>query len=224
MKLDAPTGPGFSFADYGAALRAFRADGYAVTSFDDYLESPTGRHLVLRHDIDNSIEQALRVARLDAEAGCTASIFVRVHARGYNLLDLPSLRILREFEQMGHEVGLHLEGGLGELVGGDTITWADRQRTIVEAALGHPIRGFSMHEPARLGGVDFGDALLERWAPHVDYHAYEDRFTTPTMKYLSDSSARWREGHFALWVGKEPLIQVLTHPFWWFERSPAENY
>lgn len=224
MKFEANEGPGFSFADYSAALQAFRDDGYAVTSFDAYLDAPTDRHLILRHDIDNSIEQALRVAELDAAAGCSSSIFVRVHARDYNLLSLPSLQILREFEQLGHEVGLHLEGAVGEIVGGDDLTWADRQRSVIEAALGHPIRGFSMHEPARLGGIEFGDRLLKHWAPEIDYHSYEDRFTTPTMKYLSDSSARWREGHFALWVGRAPLLQVLTHPFWWFERSPAENY
>lgn len=34
----------------------------------------------------------------------------------------------------------------------------------------------------------------------------------------------WREGHFGSWVGREPLMHVLTHPFWWYERVPAENY
>jgi len=224
VKIDAPTGPGFSFADYSAALRGFLIDGYAVTSFTEYLASPTDRHVILRHDIDNSIDQAIRIARLDAEAGCSSTIFLRVHARGYNILSLPSMQLIREFEDLGHEVGLHLEGGLYELIGGDQVGWADRQRTALEFALGHPIRGFSMHEPARLGGTDFAEAMLERWAPDVDYHSYEDRFTTPNMKYLSDSSGRWREGHFGEWIGREPLFQVLTHPFWWFDRNPAENY
>lgn len=224
MKIEAPSGPGFSFADYTAAIEAFQADGYTVSSFDTYLKAPTERHVILRHDIDNSIEQALRVARLDAAAGCTSTIYLRVHARGYNVLSLPSLQIIREFEELGHEVGLHLEGGLYEIIGGDQVGWADRQREALEMALGHSIRGFSMHEPARLGGTDFADAMLQRWAPEVDYHAYEDRFTTPAMKYISDSSGRWREGHFALWPGREPMFQVLTHPFWWFERNPAENY
>ena len=71
---------------------------------------------------------------------------------------------------------------------------------------------------------DRGDQLRERWSETVRYHAYEARFTTPTMKYLSDSSGHWREGHFAEWVDKVPVLQVLTHPFWWFETVPAENY
>jgi hypothetical protein len=224
MQLSKPEGLGFSFKDYSSSLEAFRADGYAVTSFAGYLADPQPKHLVLRHDLDNSIEQALRVARLDAEAGCSSTFFVRVHARGYNLMSLPSLAALREFEDLGHEVGLHLEGGINEVLGSDNNDWADRQRAVFEAAVGRELTGFSLHEPARMGGLDFANALLERWGPSVGYHAYEERFTTPTMKYLSDSSGTWREGHFGLWVGKEPLFQILTHPFWWYETVPAENY
>jgi len=216
--------PDFSLACYSSTLQAYLADGYAVTSFRDYLADPHAKHMVLRHDIDNDIQQAIRVARADAKAGCTSTFFLRVHARGYNLLSLPSLVCIQEMEALGHEVELHLEGGLREVVGGTDMDWADRQRAVFEAAVGRPLGGFSAHEPARMGGIAFADELLQRWSDTVVYHAYETRFTTPSMKYLSDSSGRWREGHFAEWVGKEPLMQVLTHPFWWYEKVPAENY
>lgn len=225
MEFTPPPALGFSFRDYSGALDAFRAEGYAVTGFAGYLNAPRAKHLILRHDLDNSIDQALRVARLDAQQGCSSSFFVRVHALGYNLMSLRSLQALREMEDLGHEVGLHLEGGINEVVGDeDNFVWADRQRAVFEAATGRSLTGFSVHEPARMGGIGFADALLERWSDSVTYHAYEDRFTTPVMKYLSDSSGNWREGHFGLWVGREPLLQVLTHPFWWFEKVPAENY
>lgn len=219
-----PTLVDFSLRSYAETLRAYRDHGYAVSSFEDFLGMPREKHLILRHDIDNSIEQALRVARVDAEAGCSASFFLRVHARGYNLLSLPSLEIVREMEDLGHEVQLHLEGGLCEVLGSDNENWARRQREVFEAAVGRPLGGFSLHEPARMGGIDFADRIREQWSETVQYHAYEDRFMMPSMKYLSDSSGRWREGHFAEWLDKEPRIQVLTHPFWWFERVPAENY
>lgn len=214
----------YSLKSYSDTLRAYLDAEYKVTSFQEYLESPAKRHMVLRHDIDNTIEQALRVAHVDAKAGCTSTFFLRVHAQGYNLLSLPSLRIIQEMEALGHEVQLHLEGGLNEWLGGENLEWADRQRAVFEAAVGRSLGGFSSHEPARMGGLEFANSLLERWGNGVKYHAYEERFMMPNMKYLSDSSGRWREGHFGEWVGKEPLMQVLTHPFWWFEKAPAENY
>lgn len=215
---------GFSLASYSDTLQAYREAGYAVTSFASYLDQPAERHLVLRHDIDNSMELASRVARVDASAGCSSTFFLRIHARGYNLLSLSSLVAIQEMEALGHEVQLHLEGGLCDVIGGDNTDWANRQRAIFETAVGRPLGGFSVHEPARMGGFSFADDLLERWSDTVRYHSYESRFMMPHMKYLSDSSGTWREGHFAEWVGKEPLMQVLTHPFWWYEKIPAENY
>lgn len=195
-----------------------------MTSFQRFLQGRSPKHLILRHDIDNSIDQALRVARVDAKHGCSSTFFFRVHAQGYNLLSLPSLQILQEIESLGHEIQLHLEGGLSDWLGGDNLEWADRQRAVFEAAVGRQLGGFSSHEPARMGGVEFANSLLEHWGDSVKYHAYEERFLMPNMKYLSDSSGRWREGHFGMWVDKAPLMQVLTHPYWWFEKVPAENY
>lgn len=213
----------YSLDSYSSALRAYRDAGYSVTGFRKYLDAPQEKHLILRHDVDNSIEQALRVARVDAEAGCSSAFFFRVHARGYNLVSVPSLLIMREIEELGHEVELHLEGGIHEVLGHDNEEWAERQRRVFEAVVGRPVRGLSLHEPARMGGYDFASKLVEKW-PDADYHTYEGRFMMPTMKYLSDSSGRWREGHFALWVDKVPVLQVLTHPFWWYDKIPAENY
>lgn len=222
METERPEGYGFSFKDYRETLEAYKSAGYVVSGFAQYLQSANSKHLILRHDCDNSLTQALRIARIDAEAGCTATFFVRVHAVGYNLLSLSSLQAIREIETLGHSVELHLEGGIPELLGDTMDTWADRQRSVFEAAMGRSPRGFSSHEPARMGNVRYADDLLARWG--LDYHAYEARFTSPTIKYLSDSSANWREGHFRLWVDREPVIQVLTHPIWWFEKIPQENY
>jgi len=222
METERPEGYGFSFKDYRETLEAYKSAGYQVSGFAQYLQSANSKHLILRHDCDNSLTQALRIARIDAEAGCTATFFVRVHAVGYNLLSLSSLQAIREIENLGHSVELHLEGGIPELLGDTMDTWADRQRIVFEAAMGRPPRGFSSHEPARMGNVRYADELLARW--NLDYHAYEARFTSPAIKYLSDSSANWREGHFRLWIDQEPVIQVLTHPIWWFERIPQENY
>lgn len=221
MEIGTEPGLGFSFADYRDALRAYVDDGYRVTGFGRYLDDPAQRHLVLRHDCDNSLEQALRMGEIDAQEGCSSTFFVRVHARGYNLLALPSLQILARLDELGHEVELHLEAGIPDVLGIELMAFIDRQRAAFTAALGRPPHGVSSHEPARMGQLDLASAVVERWG--LDYHAYEPRFTDD-IKYLSDSSGRWREGHFRLWAGKVDLLQVLVHPIWWFDRVPQENY
>jgi hypothetical protein len=213
--------PGFTLGDYRSALRAFIEAGYAVTGFLPFLDDPQPRHMILRHDIDNSMDLALRMARIDADLGCRATYFLRLHARGYNLLSLPALLQVRELEAMGHEVELHLDGGLATTLGLPERRIADRQRVIIEEVLGRAINGFSSHEPSRLGNLEEADELRAAWG--VRYHAYEKRFMMPSLKYLSDSSAHWREGHFRTWVGKVEQLQVLVHPIWWYEHAPQEN-
>lgn len=214
----------FSFDSYKQTLNAYQQAGYELSSFDEYLEKSSPQHVILRHDIDNSFEQAMRIAKIENEQGCTSTYFLRVHARGYNLFSLESVEFINQLEDFGHEVQLHLEGGFKEVFGGSDIDWANRQKSAFEAVTGRKLGGFSSHEPARMGGVEFANTLLNEWSESVRYHAYEERFFPPNMKYLSDSSARWREGHFCEWIGKEPLLQVLTHPIWWYEKIPAENY
>ena len=222
MDVTREPGLGFSFADYRAALRAYKDAGYRVTGFGSYLDDPGDKHLIMRHDCDNSLDQALRMAEIDADEGCSSTFFVRVHARGYNLLSLPSMQAVRRLADLGLEVELHLESGIPQVLGIDSYVFADRQRMVFEAAADRHCTGISSHEPARMGQLDFADTLVERWG--LRYQAYEDRFTTPQVKYLSDSSAMWREGHFRLWVDKVDRLQVLTHPIWWFDQIPQENY
>jgi len=108
---------GFTFADYRETLRAYRDCGYAITGFLPFLTEPRERHLILRHDSDHTLEQAMRIAEIDAEVGCSATIFLRVHAVGYNLLAVKNLLRVQELIDMGHEVELHLDGNLAATLG-----------------------------------------------------------------------------------------------------------
>ncbi len=212
----------FSFGDYRSTLEAYRASGYVITGFSGYLDNPQERHLLLRHDVDMSLDPALRLAEVDADLGISSTFFLRVHAHGYNVTSYDSLNKIDELHRLGHDVELHLDGGLHHTMPIGEKEALDRQKDILEAVLGRPINGFSAHEPARMGGLDMADRTKTRWG--VRYHAYEPRFMTPTVKYLSDSGARWREGHFREWVGKVDRLHVLVHPIWWFETLPQENY
>lgn len=212
----------FSYEDYRTSLSSFRDAGYAITGFLDYLDKPQPRHLVLRHDVDLSMDAAVRLARVDADFGCTSTFFLRVHALGYSVTSYDALQQIDELRSLGHEVELHLDGGLHQTMPIGQKEALDRQQQIIEAVLCRPINGFSAHEPARMGGIDVADRTMHRWG--VRYHAYEPRFMMPAIKYLSDSGARWREGHFREWVGRADHLHVLIHPIWWFNTLPQENY
>ena len=74
-----------------------------IFTFDRYLsENPKGKVTVLRHDVDRSIQNALRMAQLEHEAGIRSSYYFR-----YPGTFVPN--IIGKIRDLGHEVGYHYE-------------------------------------------------------------------------------------------------------------------
>ena len=81
--------------------------------------------------------------------------------------------------------------------------------------------GVSTHEPTRTGFQITNDNLKYF---NLSYEAYCPSLTD-NAKYISDSGCRWREGDMLNWINKgEDKLYVLTHPVWWYETTPLENY
>ena len=105
--------------------------GYAVRSFHD--ADPAQRHLVLRHDIDQCIAIARRLADAEAAEGWRSAWFVLVRTEMYNPFSRANTGHLRAMISAGHEIGLHLESthhALAREVGGILL--------LGDAIIGHP--------------------------------------------------------------------------------------
>jgi hypothetical protein len=94
----------FDLAHYRELLRAARAGGYEFVFFD---RDPAPRTILLRHDVDLSLEAALSMALVEAEEGAAATYFLMTRSEFYNL-DAPSgENAIFHFRRLGHRVGLH---------------------------------------------------------------------------------------------------------------------
>ena len=195
----------FTPAGYGAMIEALLTRGYGVTGFAE--ARPERRHLILRHDIDVSIEAALEMAQVEARLGVSSSYFVLLRSPLYNPLDPDNLDALCRLRALGHAIGLHLDAALYDGAALDEA--AARECGILEAMLAQPVTLISFHRPA--------PALLGRAGKIAGrVHAYQPRFFRE-MGYCSDSGGAWRHGapldHPAVGAGRG--LQLLTHPVWW---------
>lgn len=211
---------GFTFAHYGEILEQAIDLGYVFHTFsgNELVDSP--RLILMRHDIDLSLENCLRFAQIEHELGVRSTFFVRVHARLYNPFEFQSYQMLRKIESLGHELALHYEPGFALAVAEDEESMVRRDKAILEAVLGHPIVSASAHLPGKTGSTISED---NKESFGIKYDAYSPRFMQD-FKYLSDSNGRWREGCLCQHLGSFDRLCVLTHGWWWFERSPVENY
>ena len=176
---------GFTLDHYRELLAAARDGGYRFATFDT---PPAPGDLLLRHDVDLSLDAALRMAELEADAGATATYFLMTESVFYNLASAEGVVALARLRELGHRVGLHAVY--------PTATLDDRFDPVV--AWHNPDPEYMTTPVAGATNV-----MQEGW------------FDPPT--YRSDSNQRWRFGcpHEELRAGAFPWLQLLTHPEIW---------
>src|SRR5205085_5846649 len=85
-------------------LRAARAGGYSWGGVD---RPPRAGEVILRHDVDLSLEAALRLAEVEAEEGASATYFLMTRSVFYNLASSTGERALARLRELGHTVAHH---------------------------------------------------------------------------------------------------------------------
>ena len=175
----------FDLAHYGELLDAARSGGYRFAFFD---RDPAPGDLLLRHDVDLSLDAASRLAELEAEAGAQATYFLMTESVFYNLASEEGRVAVARLRELGHRVGLHAVWPRAAL--------DDRFDRVV-----------AWHNP----DPDYMSDPVDGAA-----NVMEPRFFSPTT-YRSDSNQHWRHGcpHEELAAGRFEWLQLLTHPEIW---------
>jgi len=176
---------GFDLAHYRQLLDATKKGGYTFAFFD---RDPRPGDVLLRHDVDLSLEAAVTVAELEAEEDARATYFLMTTSVFYNLASPPGEAALERLRALGHRVGLHSDWPVVELDGRFD-----------------PVIAWHNPEPAYMSERVDGAA-----------NAMEPRFFQ-SDRYRSDSNQRWRAGcpHDELGRGEFEWLQLMTHPEIW---------
>ncbi len=197
----------FTLAGYRGLLEEFLGRGYRVRSFAD--AEPGAPHLILRHDLDMSLEAAIPIAEIEAALGLSSSYFVLLRTEMYNPFSAAGVGALERLRALGHEIGLHLDASFYGPERDAFEQGAQQECAALEALLGIDMATISFHRPpAALLNLD--GVLAGR------RHAYEPRFFSE-IGYCSDSRGDWHHGHPLEHeaVAKDRALQLLTHPIWW---------
>jgi hypothetical protein len=175
----------FSLRHYGELLEAARAGGYRFAGFD---RAPEAGDLLLRHDVDLSLDAALAMAEVEAAAGAWSTWFLMTRSVFYNLDSSAGERAIDRLRTLGHRVAHHA-------------VWPDvdlDERFEPTVAWHNP-------EPEYMGAPIEGAANVMT-PPWFD-----------PERYRSDSNQRWRHGcpHEGLARVTFDWLQLLVHPEIW---------
>ena len=202
----------FTCQAYRELLSLLRQRGYAFRNYHNYEEAP--RCVILRHDVDTSLSQAVRLAELEAEEGVCSTWFVLLRTDFYNVFSRAGAEALERIRSLGHEIGLHFDEAsyVPALEPEEVVQNIIKECGLLSALLETAVSTVSMHRPSK--------ATLE-----ADFHipANVNYYVTTffhDFKYLSDSCRRWREPVLDIVrSGEYNRLHILTHAFWYHEEE-----
>jgi len=176
---------GFDLGHYAELLASAQEGGY---HFADFGEEPQAGDLFLRHDVDLSLDAAVRMAELEASVGARAWYFLMRESIFYNLASDEGEAAIARLRELGHRLGAHL-------VFPDT-QLDDRMEPVI-----------AWHNPdPEYMSADLDDGI----------NVMSPRYFDPA-RYRSDSNQHWRSGcpHDELRDGAFLWLQLLIHPEIW---------
>jgi hypothetical protein len=185
--------------------------GYRIAPFS-LPPSKTERQIYLRHDVDYSLEMALRLAEVNAELGIRGTFCVLLRSQIYNLLSDRSLSVLEKMAALGQNLGLH--ASVAPTLPDDGAVEARIRADFECVRYNCPAVGAvcSWHNPT--------PEVLERYlaSPRVGglVNAYSASFVRE-IPYYSDSNMRHSVEDFMRLVGEggSTRMQLLLHPLNW---------
>ncbi len=199
----------FTYKGFEEMILLLQQCNYHVANYHTW--EKYDRPVILRHDIDNSVEKAVHLAALEKKLGVTSTYFVLLTSDFYNILSNQSQHWLHEIQSYGHEIGLHFDEKNYPDSFGDPVKSCKcicREAKLLEDVLGCAVTTVSMHRPSR----EMLESNLQ--IPGI-INSYGTTFFKD-FKYLSDSRHRWREPVADIIKSKKhPKLHILTHALSW---------
>lgn len=203
----------FTYRNYKSLLQEI-GNKYDFTTFSKikYSNEQLKNKVLIRHDIDLSLEKAVEMSEIEFSLKITTVYFLFLRSPFYNIFSHEEESLIRILIKHGHQIGLHFDfAKYSEISTSQMSFQIMREIKFMQDFYGIKLDAVSFHRPLSL---DFFSKLELAHYPHT----YEPIFVK-NFKYLSDSRGLWRMGHP---IDSEEFkngdnLHLLVHPIWWNE-------
>ncbi len=206
----------FSYHHYIKTLKLF-SEKYSINKVGNYNKiSHNDNFILLRHDVDISLDHALRLATKEKENNFFSTYFILLHSPYYNALSPKNSKIIAKISDMGHEIGLHYDTTLMPQDNEDLLLQLKNEANLLSNITNKKIKSVAQHNTTITRSIR---ELIPK-SLFIDTMSKE---IMNSVSYLSDSVQNWRKGCMCNHIGKHTKIQILTHPIWWSEISMSKE-
>ncbi len=178
MKMD------FTIKIYKQLLESLIKQNYSFQTFEDFIQKPIIKSIVLRHDVDLLPQNSLRFAKIQADLGIKGTYYFRAVPESWDV------NIIKEIASLGHEIGYHYEC-LTTCKGNIDISIKDFEKNLLELRKLAPVSTICMHG-SPMSKFDSKDLWLNNNYKDFGIIA-EPYFDVDFSKvtYLTDTGRRW---------------------------------
>jgi len=161
------------------------------------------KNILLRHDIDFSLESAKLLAKKENELKIKSTYFFMLSSNLYNLFSDYSQNTIYEIKKLGHKISLHFNPSIYKKINAgarmEINTFQDLFKTQLDIISVHRPRNFLKKNNQMLGGCN---------------HTYQDKYFKK-IKYISDSGGKDVTNEVDKLIIDDKPLQLLIHPLWW---------
>jgi hypothetical protein len=207
----------FTYDSYRILLKKLKEDyefiSFSRAKYSRHKESEYNK-LILRHDIDQSLDKAKIMSEIEADLGISSTYFLFLKSPFYNMFSYNGEECIRSIISNNHYIGLHFDYSKYSFHTVSQLTYQiKKEAEFLQSYFGVKVDSISFHRPL---DVDFFNKLELSLYPH----AYEDIFMDD-YKYFSDSRGSWRFGNplESIEYQEKKNLHLLIHPIWWNEES-----
>ena len=210
----------FTIKNYERLLALAKNRFQFVNFYSDFDKSEC--QMILRHDVDFSPYDALKIAELEAKLNIHSTFFFQVTSIYYSILEVEIKNIIRLISSLGHEIGLHFDLSVyNEKSLSGIKNKFDFEKNILSEISNSQIKIFSLHNPTTIKNIKF-DKIKYFNCFNASSPKILEKF-----KYCSDSNGYWRFESLEELINDNTIqnLYVLIHPVWWQnkEYSPRKK-
>ena len=216
----------FSYVEYKNIITLVKQH-LPIKDFADVLKYSLSRFCVLRHDIEFSVDRALKLARIEADnLGVHSTYTVQLRNNTYNALSQKNIEAIQEIEDMGHYIGLHQNPPM--MKDDELVDYISKDIETLEHYYGFAVDRFAFHRcglnPQLLKKYVEVPEKINCYAKDFFHYFKGKRPSKLNVHYIADSNHRWKYGYpLELDFNNISKLQLLTHPYSWTERG-FDNY
>ena len=205
----------FSYKHYFEVLD-FAKQNYRIGTPSDFLKLKNNqRFILLRHDVDYSLDHALQMAELESDHKINSIYLILLHGPFYNVFTPSSISIIKKISKLGHEIGLHYDTSFFQNTKGNILSDIQNELSILSDIVGKKIQFISQHN------VTVSKPLQKK----IFSKFYDLNNSKPfnSLEYISDSVQNWRKKCMCNHIPNEANLQILVHPIWWSKKHNSRQ-